>query len=83
MTLYSFSITILEHIVDLDTINTFYSKVDDVSVVGSHGKTIFDFDREADSLEAALRSAVVNLQGEGWHVDAINIAPESVLPASV
>ena len=80
MRLYPFSITILELIDDLDAINTLYGRVDDVSVMGHDGKTIFDFDREADSLETALRSAIVDLQAEGWHVDAIRIAPESVLP---
>ena len=64
MKIFEFTITIDQYLEDLDVIDAFYGKTGDASVAGSEGKTLIHFDREAKSLDDALRSAVADLQGK-------------------
>lgn len=80
MKIFEFTITIDQYVEDLDKIDAFYGKIRDASVAGSAGKTLIHFDREAETLEEALRSAATDLQAEGWHVREISVEPSCVLP---
>ena len=82
MKIFEFTITIEQYVEDLDVIDAFYGKTGDASVAGSAGKTLIHFDREADSLDDALRSALADLQAEGWQVREISVEPGCVLPLS-
>jgi hypothetical protein len=82
MKLYSFTITIEESVDDLDAVDAFYGRVDDASVAGVDGKTLIHFDREADSLDNALQSAISQLLFEGWQVREISVEPDCILPLS-
>ena len=45
-------------------------------------KTLIHLDREAKSLDEALRSAILNIQAEGWQAREISVEPDCVLPMS-
>ena len=80
MKIFEFTITIDRYVEDLDVIDAFYGKTGDASVAGSEGKTLVHFDREAESLDDALASAVADLQAEGWQVREISVEPDCVIP---
>lgn len=82
MKLYSFTIKIDESLDDLDVVDAFYGQVDDASISGSRGETFIHFDREADSLDNALNSALSQVLAEGWHVAEISVEPECLIPVS-
>ena len=76
MKLFEFTITIDHFIDDLDVIDSFYGRAGDASIGASGGKTLIHFDREATSLDDALRQAVADVQAEGWRVEEISVEPE-------
>ncbi len=80
MKIFEFTITIDQYVEDLGRIDAFYGKTGDAAVAGSEGKTLIHFDREADTLDEALRSAVADVQAEGWQVREISVEPDCVLP---
>ena len=82
MCLFEFTIEIDQFVDDLDVINAFYGKTDDVSLESCGGKTLIHFDREADSLDDALRQAIAEVQGEGWQIGEITVEPGCLAPAS-
>ncbi|HUS40343.1 MAG: hypothetical protein WBF93_03050 [Pirellulales bacterium] len=82
MKIFEFTITIDQYVEDLAVIDAFYGKTGDAAVAGSEGKTSIHFDREAKSLDDALRSAVGDVQAEGWQVREISVEPDCVLPLS-
>ena len=82
MKVFEFTIAIDQYVDDLGAIDAFYGKTDDASVAASEGKTLIHFDREADSLDEALRSAVADVQDAGWQVCEITVQPDCLLPLS-
>ncbi len=82
MKIFEFTITIDQYIEDLDVIDAFYGKTRDASLAGSRGKTLVHFDREAGSLDDALRSAIADIQAQGWQVRDISVEPDCVMPLS-
>lgn len=82
MKIFEFTITIDQFVEDLDVVDAFYGKTGDASLAGSGGKTVVHFDREADSLDEALRTAIVDLQSQGWQVRDISVEPDCIMPAS-
>jgi len=82
MRIFEFTITIDRHVEDHDEIDAFYGKTVDASVAGSEGKTLIHFDREAPSLDDALRSAIIDVRGQGWQVREITVEPDCMLPVA-
>jgi len=80
--IFEFTITIDQYVEDLDVIDAFYGKTGDASLAGSHGKTLVHFDREARSLDDALRSAIGDILAQGWRVRDISVEPDCVVPLS-
>ena len=80
MKIFEFAITIDQYVDDLDKIDAFYGKTGDASVAGSEGKTLIHFDREAKTLDEALRSAIADVHAEGWQVLEISVDPNYVSP---
>ena len=62
---YIFTFTFVERVDDLDRIDAFYVKVDDASVAGDNGGSVVHFDREAGSLDEAMRKPCVGCSGGG------------------
>lgn len=82
MKIFEFTITIDQYVEDLDIVDAFYGKTGDASLAGSGGKTLVHFDREASSLDEALRSAIADIQAQGWQVRDISVEPDCVMPVS-
>jgi hypothetical protein len=82
MKAFDFTIAIEQYVDDLDAIDAFYGKAADASVAASEGKTLIHFDREGDSLDEALRSAVADIHDAGWQVCEITIQPDCLSPLS-
>lgn len=61
----------------LDDLEKVYTKIDDALLYIQFGDTGLDFDREADSLEDAVKSAVQDLEEIGFKVKRIESLPES------
>ena len=80
--IFEFTITIDQYIEDLDVIDAFYGKTGDASLAGNNGETVVYFDREAKSLDDALRSAIADIQAQGWQVRNISVEPSCMIPLS-
>jgi len=77
---FEFTIVIDQFVDDLDVIDAFYGKNRDASIAASGGKTLIHFDREADTLDDALRGAVANVRSAGWQVCEISVQPDCLSP---
>ncbi|MFO7904705.1 MAG: hypothetical protein ACQESR_07765 [Planctomycetota bacterium] len=82
MKVFEFTISIDQYVQDLDVVDAFYGRASDATLSGSEGKTVVHFDREASSLDDALRSALADIQAQGWQVLDITVDPACLLPLS-
>ena len=78
MNTFDFSITIDQLVEDLDAIDAFYGRCDDVSMFNCDGVTKITFHRDAASLDHAIRAAVSGVQAFGYSVRHIEVQPECV-----
>jgi hypothetical protein len=60
----------------------FEAGCDDGSPWSSEGVAAVGFDREAESFEQAVRSAIADVQKAGCHVAWVKIEPEDLVPAT-
>ena len=75
---YAFTFTLAELVEDEDAIDEFYGRTHDVTMVDSDARTQLQFDRQASTLDEALRGAWRDVQTSGWHVESISVEPASV-----
>lgn len=73
-----FTITIDQLVENLDAVDAFYGRCDDVSMYNSDGVTRVTFHRDAASLDDAIRSAVCDVQAFGYKVKHIEVEPQCV-----
>ena len=78
MNRYDITITIDRLVEDLDAVDAFYGRCGDASMFNADGVTKITFHRDADTLDAALRSAVADVEGFGYRVEKIEIEPQCV-----
>ncbi len=81
MKLFEFTITIDQYVENLDVIDAFYGRTGDASLAASEGRTLIHFDREANSLDEALRSAMIDIKHQGWQASAIAVDPGCISPS--
>ena len=60
----------------------FEAGCDDGSPWSSEGVAAVGFDREAESFEQAVRSAIADVQKGGGHVAWVKIEPEDLVPST-
>ena len=58
----------------------FEAGCDDGTPGTSGGEFVIDFHRTADSLEAAIRSAIANIQSAGYAVARVEIEADTLAP---
>ncbi len=75
---FDFTVSINVFIDDLDKIDAFYGRCDDVSMFNSDGVTRITFHREAASLDEAIRSAIADTTTLGAKLTSIEVEPECV-----
>ena len=78
MNTFDFTMTIDQLVEDLDAVDAFYGRCDDVSMFNSAGVTKITFHRDAASLDDAIRAAVSDVQAFGYKVKHIEVEPECV-----
>ncbi|MDA1055490.1 MAG: hypothetical protein O3C40_34250 [Planctomycetota bacterium] len=78
MNTFDFTISIDKFVEDLDVIDAFYARCDDVSMFNADGVTRITFHRDAATLDEAIRSAVSDVQSSGFKVKQIEVEPECV-----
>jgi hypothetical protein len=64
--------------IDLDAADRLYGQCDDATLASSDGAHRLHFDREAPSLEAAIRSAIADVKIAGFEVKRIELEPASL-----
>lgn len=84
MTTYRFTVVLagLDEISDDLADALFEAGCDDGSPWSSQGVAAVGFDREAESFEEAVRSAIGDVQKAGCHVAWVRIEPEDLVEAS-
>jgi len=77
---YEFSLVLKGEIELTDEVSDrlFESGCDDGSPGTCAGVFVIDFHREATSLEAAINSAIRNVNAAGYQVDQVQIAAEAI-----
>jgi hypothetical protein len=78
MRIHRFTV-VLDSIPDLDQTDTLYGIIDDATIASSGGVADVMFHREAETLEQAMRSAVMQIQGAGFGVKRVEMEAEAVL----
>jgi len=72
MRIHRFTV-VLDSIPDLDQTDTLYGIIDDATISSSGGVADVMFHREAETLEQATRSAVMQIQGAGFGVKRVEM----------
>jgi hypothetical protein len=62
--------------------DTLYGLCNDGTLSAIAGVPQMHFHREAPSLEAAIRSAIVDVRAGGFDVERVEIEPEAVMPVA-
>lgn len=78
MPIFNFTITIDQLVEDVDAVDTFYGRLDDVSMFNADGATRITFHRQAPTLDDALHSAVSDVQSFGYKAKQIEVEPKCV-----
>lgn len=55
-----------------------YGRCKDGTLISAAGVTYLDFDREADSLETAIRTAIADVNASGFRVTRIEIEADTL-----
>lgn len=71
MKVFQFSLIVTE--LDDSKSDSVYAQCSDSSIGAGHGVTYVGFDREADNLEEAIQSAVMDLRGLGIEPSRIEL----------
>ena len=79
MSKYEFSVILTGDVLTFDDCDRLYEAgCDDGTIVTRSGVHFIGFDREADSLEEAIRSAIANVQKAGFQVAKVELEPEAL-----
>ena len=75
---WDFKVVLTQNDVDLDGADRLYARCDDSTLITENGETFLEFDREADSLHAAIQSAVTDIRAAGFDVARVEMGPEAL-----
>jgi hypothetical protein len=71
---YRFSVVLTVHTLSVEECEALYEAAcDDGTIVTRKGETFITFDRKADSLEQAIRSATADVRAAGFDVKQIEM----------
>lgn len=79
MTCYEFTVILDTAEVSDAEVEKLYSTIDDGTQVCREGVCFVVFDREGDSLEAAIRSAVLDVEKAGLSVQRVELSRDSAV----
>lgn len=75
---------VLEHVeIDESEADALYARCKDGTLITAADVTYMDFDRQADSLDEAVQSAIADINAAGFHAARIEIDADSLAPQQV
>ena len=80
MATFDFKLVLDQVEIDEAEADGLYARCKDGTLITAAGVTYMDFDRRANSLEAAVRSAIVAVNAAGFRVDRVEIEADSLAP---
>jgi len=80
MTTFDFKLVLDKSDVTEAEADSLYARCKDGTLVTDAGVTFMDFDREANTLDEAIRSAIADINAAGFRVARIIIEAESMSP---
>jgi hypothetical protein len=83
MATYDFKVVLNQTELDERDADALYARCKDGTLITSQGVTYMEFDRQADSLDEAVRSAISDINAAGFHVARIEIEADSLAPQQV
>lgn len=83
MPTFDFKLVLDQVEIDEAEADRLYGQCKDGTLITSAGITFMDFDREADSLEAAVRSAIADINAAGFRVVRLEMEVDTLAPQQV
>lgn len=80
MATFDFKVVLDQNDIDEAQSDALYAHCKDGTLITSGGVTYVDFDRQADSLDQAVRSAIADINAAGFHVTRIEIEADALTP---
>lgn len=78
MTTFEFTLRIGQRLADESEMDRIYVRCDDCSLLVEGNVTLLAFHREAESLQAAIRSAIADVNAVGYRVSHVEMEADSV-----
>ena len=80
MATYDFKLVLDQVEIDEVEADTLYGRCKDGTLITAAGVTFMDFDRQASSLDEAVRSAIADINAAGFRVARIEIEADTLAP---
>jgi hypothetical protein len=78
VTTFEFTLRINQRLAEESEMNRIYARCTDSSLLVEGDVTLLTFHRAAESLQAAIRSAIADVNAVGYHVSHVEMEPDSV-----
>jgi len=83
MPTFDFRLVLEQVEIDEAQADALYARCKDGTLVTAASVTYIDFDRQANSLDEAIRSAIADVNAVGFHVVRVEIEADSLAPQEV
>lgn len=83
MATFSFKVILDPVDVDEAAADALYARCKDGTLITAGGITCLDIDRDADSLDEAVRTAIADVNAAGFRAARIEIEADSLMPQQV
>lgn len=83
MQTYDFKLILDRVDLDEEEADALYGRCKDATLITEEGVTFLDFDRRADSLEQAVRSAIADVNAAGFRVLRVEIEADTFAAQTV
>lgn len=80
MATFDFKVVLNHNDIDEAQADALYARCKDGTLITSAGVTYMDFDRDADSLDEAIRSAIADINAAGFDATRIEIEADTLAP---
>lgn len=80
MPTFDFKLVLEQVEIDEAEADALYSQCKDGTLITAGGVSSMDFDREADSLDEALRTAIADVNAAGFRVARVEIQADNLTP---
>jgi hypothetical protein len=78
MSTFDFKLVLDQVEIDEVQADALYARCKDATLVTAGGVTYLDFDRQADSLDSAVRSAIADVKAAGFRVARVEVDADSL-----